>query len=152
MFPKFKPSAYGDIPRIPESMTVVIVDDNPGDVVLIREALRGQRVNVSLFVAHDGDEGIQLFNEIDSHGLPCPDLIILDINLPKRDGFEVLQRIQLSSLCSDKPVVIFSSSSSSRDRDRAERLGAIRYISKPSNLEDFLALGRDFKELLDKSH
>jgi CheY-like chemotaxis protein len=127
---------------------IVLVDDNPADVLLIREALAWHDVHSKLLVARDGDEAIQFLDAIDSASLPCPDLLILDLNLPRKTGFQVLERVRVSPLCGEKPVAILSSADSVADRQKAERLGASRYIRKPSNLHDFMLIGQQLKEML----
>jgi DNA-binding response OmpR family regulator len=124
------------------------VDDNPADVGLVREALEEHSVQGDLTVVFDGDQAIQFIKEIDSQSGNCPDLIILDLNLPKKPGREVLECVRQSSKCRESPVVILTSSDERDDQDDAIRLGADRYIRKPSSLEEFIALGAIFKALL----
>ncbi len=127
---------------------IVVVEDNPADVMLLREALATHQVGSKLYLAHDGEEGIRLLDAIDEGQMPCPDLIVLDLNLPRRNGFEVLARVRLSSRCASKPVVILSSSAAATDREKAARLGASTYIRKPSTLKEFLSIGERLKALL----
>src|SRR5579863_5222777 len=89
---------------------IVIVEDNPADVLLLRAALATHHVNSVLYVARDGDEAIRVLDDVDNTEIPCPDLIVLDLNLPRRSGFEVLARVRSSEKCGKKPVVILSSS------------------------------------------
>jgi CheY-like chemotaxis protein len=128
--------------------TIILVEDNPADILLLREALASHQVKSAIFIAHDGDEAIRFLDEIDRTPLPCPDMIILDLNLPRKSGFEVLQRVRSSAKCSKKPVVILSSSEAARDREQAARLGASCYIRKPSSLDDFMAIGGQLKAML----
>jgi DNA-binding response OmpR family regulator len=127
---------------------IVLVDDNPADVLLVREALSWHDVKSDLLVARDGDEAIRVLDEIDSHGLPCPDLVVLDLNLPRKNGFEVLQRIRSAGRCRTSPVAILSSSDALSDRKRADLLGASQYFQKPSNLQDFMSIGAKLKDML----
>ena len=127
---------------------IVLVEDNPADVLLLREALASHGVESSLFVANDGDEAIRFIDEIEKTRLRCPDLIILDLNLPRKSGFEVLQKVRATSRCCERPVVILSSSGAATDREQAARLGASCYIRKPSTLKDFLAIGAQLKAIL----
>jgi DNA-binding response OmpR family regulator len=78
-------------------------------------------------------------------------LIILDLNLPRHDGIEILQRLRENATLARVPVVVLTSSDSPRDRLLATQLGAARFIRKPSNLEQFLGLGAVFRELLEQS-
>jgi chemotaxis family two-component system response regulator Rcp1 len=134
--------------RVPGQAFIVLVDDNPADVLLVREALAWHGVISTLLVAEDGDEAIRYIDEIDAASLPCPDLIVLDLNLPKKTGFQVLERLRASPMCGGRPAAILSSSAAAADRKKAERLGASCYICKPSNLDDFLSIGKELKQML----
>lgn len=127
---------------------IVLVEDNPADVLLLREALASNEVNPRLYVARDGEEGIRLVEAVDEGRIPCPDLIVVDLNLPRKSGFEVLQRVRSSWRCGEKPVVILSSSFAPTDRESASRLGATSYIRKPSSLGEFLSIGGTLKGML----
>ena len=127
---------------------IILVDDNPADVLLIREALVCHGVKSQFVIARDGDEAIRFIDEVDAHLRPCPDLVILDLNLPRKTGFEVLQRMRSTPGCCDAPVAILSSSDAPSDRQKAERLGATRYFQKPSNLDDFMSIGAKLKKML----
>jgi CheY-like chemotaxis protein len=129
---------------------VLLAEDNAADVYLIREALREHQVNCNLQVSSDGQEVLEaLDRELHrtSGGLK---LIILDLNLPRHDGIEILERLRDSGL-GYIPVVVLTSSDSQKDRDLAMSLGAVRFLRKPSELEQFLSLGAIFKELLNSS-
>ncbi|MCU1324879.1 MAG: response regulator receiver protein, partial [Bryobacterales bacterium] len=82
-------------------------------------------------------------------GLPCPDLFLLDLNLPKLDGCELLVLLRAHPLCGDKPVIIISSSGAERDRRRATDAGATRYYQKPSELKEFMKLGALVREVVE---
>jgi len=124
---------------------ILLAEDNPADIYLIREALKHHAVTASLRVATDGKDVLEQISRRDT---AAPALIILDLNLPRHDGIEVLEVIRTISGLADVPVVVLTSSDSPRDRLNALHLGATRYIRKPSNLNDFLNLGGVFKELL----
>jgi CheY-like chemotaxis protein len=124
------------------------VEDNPGDVGLVREALNEHEVECELTVLTDGERAIQYIDEVDAGEAPCPELVILDLNLPRRPGREVLERMRTSVKCGHSPVVILSSSDGRKDREEAAQLGATRYLKKPSRLDDFMDLGAVFKEIL----
>jgi len=126
---------------------VLLAEDNAADVYLIREALRQYNVNCELRVAPDGQEVLEVLTG-EPPELEQFKLIILDLNLPRHDGIEILERLRLSSL-HHVPVVVLTSSDSQRDRDLAIRLGAVRFLRKPSELEQFLNLGAVFKEILE---
>jgi CheY-like chemotaxis protein len=139
---------YRSMAAHPGFATILLVEDNPADVLLLREALTSHDVRSSLFIANDGDEAIRFLDDIEATQLPCPDLVVLDLNLPRRSGFEVLQKVRCGERCREKPVVILSSSEAARDREQAARLGASCYIHKPSSLKDFMAIGGQLKAIL----
>jgi two-component system, chemotaxis family, response regulator Rcp1 len=124
---------------------VLLAEDNAADVYLIREALREYGVVCDLCVAPDGQEVLQILERPDDGALR---LIILDLNLPRHDGIEILERLRKTAL-NHIPVVVLTSSDSQRDRQLAMQLGAAHFLRKPSELEKFLSLGAIFKELLE---
>ena len=128
---------------------ILLAEDNPADVYLIREALREYSVCCTVRVASDGKDALQIISDKDSNEEPGRfDLIILDLNLPWHDGIEILQRIRQAAALAHVPVVILTSSDSTRDRQRATQIGVTRYLRKPHNLKEFLNLGAVFKDLL----
>ena len=127
---------------------VLLAEDNAADVYLIREALREHQVQCELRVAPDGQEVLHALSA-SSPDIGEIKLIILDLNLPRHDGIEILERLRETGL--RIPVVVLTSSDSQRDRDMAIQLGAVRFLRKPSELEQFLSLGAVFKELLEST-
>jgi CheY-like chemotaxis protein len=125
---------------------ILLAEDNPADVYLVREALKEHGVQCTVRTAADGRDVLTLLTAPDRAW--NPDLIILDLNLPRHDGIEILQKVRSTEAIADVPVVVLTSSDSPRDRTIANDLGATRYVRKPSNLEQFLQLGALFKELL----
>jgi chemotaxis family two-component system response regulator Rcp1 len=122
------------------------VEDNPADAGLVRKALEEHGVAGELVVIADGQKAIEFVQSMDADpSIACPALAIIDLNLPRRPGREVLERMRVSERCRHIPVMILSSSNAERDRADAARLGATRYIRKPSRLEEFLSLGEIFK-------
>ena len=118
---------------------VLLVEDSPGDVRLTREALKDAKVHISLHVAADGIEAMAFLKRTGTHvGAPRPDLILLDLNLPLKDGREVLKEIKESPALRSIPVVILTTSSSEADVLRSYDLHANCYISKPVDLDGFL--------------
>jgi CheY-like chemotaxis protein len=99
-------------------------------------------------VAADGGEVLQILYREAALDQTQLNLIILDLNLPRHDGIEILRRLRDSQLLARIPVVVLTSSDSPRDRTLASELGAVRFLRKPSNLEQFLSLGSVFKELM----
>ncbi len=131
---------------------ILLADDNPADIYLIREALKEHGVNCTTQVAMDGKEVLQLISTEGSlAGMQDLSLIILDLNLPRHDGLEILKRLRETRRFAHIPVVVLTSSDSPRDRGTANELGATKYIRKPSSLEQFLALGAVFKELMEQT-
>jgi len=142
----FRTTGQGNMPEI------LLADDNPSDVYLIREALREHAVECRLRVASDGRDALGIIGgEGDGAEGGGIDLIILDLNLPRHDGIEILQRMREMTWMGRVPVVVLTSSDSPRDRLMANQLGVTRYLRKPSSLDEFLGLGAIFKELLGQS-
>lgn len=132
--------------------SVLVVEDNRADVFLIREALERSGADASLQVIPDGESAIHFFDQIDSDpAAPCPALVMVDLNLPKRQGRDVLACIRQSRRCAQVPVLIVTSSNSERDRDEVARLGVQGYFRKPSAYEDFMKLGEIVTTLLGRS-
>lgn len=126
------------------------MEDNPADVGLVREALEEHGVSCELIVINNGERAARFIREF-SDQTRCPDLIILDLNLPRKPGLEVLKQMRASLKCSHVPIVILTSSELQKDKDETTRLGASTYIRKPSNLDDFMMLGSVFKAMLNVS-
>jgi len=118
---------------------VLLVEDSPGDVRLTREALKDAKVHISLHVASDGIEAMAyLQSEGPYVNAIRPDLILLDLNLPRKDGRQVLKEIKESPTLRSIPVVILTTSSSEADILQSYDLHANCYISKPVDLDGFL--------------
>jgi CheY-like chemotaxis protein len=116
-----------------------LVEDSPGDVRLTREAFKDAKVYITLHVASDGEKAMAfLKREGEYANAPRPDLILLDLNLPKKDGREVLDEIKGSPTLKSIPVVILTTSSSETDILRSYQLHANCYITKPVALDGFL--------------
>jgi two-component system, chemotaxis family, response regulator Rcp1 len=118
---------------------VLLVEDSPGDVRLTREAFKDAKVHINLHVASDGAEAMDFLNREGKHSnVPRPDLVLLDLNLPKKDGREVLEEIKQSPVLKSIPVVILTTSASDADILRSYRLHANCYITKRVDLDGFL--------------
>ena len=125
---------------------ICLVEDNPGDVYLIEKALRFHQISYELICYADGDQALcgLLGND---HVIP--DLVLLDLKLPRRDGFEVLREIRGQPRLAGVRVGIITSSEAQTDRHRVELQGIDCYIQKPANLEEFLdRVGQAVKETL----
>jgi len=122
-----------------EPIEVLLVEDSPGDVRLTREAFKDAKVHINLHVAPDGAEAMAFLGRTGEHAdAPRPDLILLDLNLPKKDGREVLEEIKESEKLKSIPVVILTTSASDVDILRSYKLHANCYITKPVDLNGFL--------------
>ena len=131
---------------------MLLVEDNPADVLLVREALEEHSVQAEVLVVSDGEKAVEFIEAAETGDGPKPQLIILDLNLPKRSGHEVLRRIRDSRAVANTRVVVLSSSDAPKDRETAGRLGITDYIRKPSSLEDLSAVGLLLHRLLASSH
>ena len=129
---------------------ILLVEDNTADVLLVREALAQHEVAPDLIVAGDGEQAIQFVNEVESRAAPYPDLVILDLNLPKRQGTEVLRRIRENDAWNRVPVVVLTSSDAPQDRDESTKLGVNLYVLKPGDLAEFLEIGAMLKSILQR--
>ena len=131
--------------------TILIAEDNPADVYLLREALSLEKQDVELVVVSDGEEAIQYVQgQGRFRGAAIPDLVVLDLNLPKSDGNDILRCIRETSSYEGVPVVVLTSSDSPRDRSAIAALGADSFITKPSDLDAFLSLGRTLLDFISR--
>lgn len=118
---------------------ILLVDDNPGDVRLAREAFRESVIRVNLNVVEDGIEALAFLRREGKHAAaPRPDLVLLDLNLPRMPGLKVLAEIKADGRLRRIPVVVLSSSSAPEDIRQAYDLQASCYVAKPSELDQFL--------------
>jgi two-component system response regulator len=145
------PQTSPDLQSSEKPAWIVLVEDNPADVGLVQEALYEHEVRYALTVLMDGARALELIDRLDRERRPGPDLVLLDLNLPKKGGLEVLEHMRASVQWRAVPVVILTSSGAQEDRDRAAKLGATRYIRKPHRLDQFIQLGSVFKEMLTGS-
>lgn len=144
--PSVSPSRSGETAKKPR--TILIVEDNRADVFLIRESLEAAHVDADLHVVSDGEKAIRFFQQAELDAGPCPDLVLLDINIPKRQGRDVLKRLRQSGRCANALVLVVTSSDSAHDREEMIELGAKGYFRKPSDYRNFLELGDLVKAML----
>jgi len=123
---------------------ILLVEDNPADVRLTVEALKDARVANRLHVARDGVEAISMLND-QTGTIPRPDLILLDLNLPRKDGREVLHEIKQDERLRHIPVVILSTSQAEQDIAESYRLHANAFITKPVEIEQFFQAVRSIE-------
>jgi chemotaxis family two-component system response regulator Rcp1 len=126
---------------------VLIVDDNPADVALIREALTGSKHGSQIKSVGDGVEAMAFLNRREKFANSIrPDLVILDLNLPKKDGLAVLAAMKAAPALRRIPVVIFSTSELRKDVVRSYEVGANCYVRKPGNLNEFFSAVKSMEE------
>ncbi len=122
-----------------KNTNILLVEDNPGDIRLTKEAFKEINLDAALYVTRDGEEAISFLMKKSSYQtMPTPDLILLDLNLPKKDGREVLKIIKTDPALMQIPVVIMTTSKAKEDISKAYNLYANCYITKPIGLEEFI--------------
>ena len=122
-------------------IVVLLVEDNPGDVRLTQEAFREVNVSIRLYVASDGVEAMAFVRQEAAHAdAPRPDLILLDLNLPKMDGREVLAQLKGDERLKTIPTIILTTSGAQADILKSYQLHANAYVSKPLQLDAFQSL------------
>lgn len=119
-----------------EPIEILLVEDNPGDVGLVLEGFKESRIAHRISVVDDGEEAL-IYLRTEQH--PCPDFVLLDLNLPKKDGREVLSEMKADPKLRHLPVIIFSSSEAEQDLLHAYQLQASCFVTKAVDLEEFLA-------------
>jgi two-component system response regulator len=140
-------TAATDLPASVRPIRILLVEDNPGDVVLTREGLRDGRIRNDLYVAETGEEALDfLYQRGVFREAPRPDLVFLDLNLPRVPGTEVLTRLKQDPHLRSIPVVILTSSKAEEDIYQAYANYASSYVTKPVGLEQFLLAVRSIKD------
>lgn len=135
-----------------DRFSLLLVEDSPADVYLVREAMRQEGLNVDLEVAEDGERAMAIVDRVDAAPeSQAPELMLLDINVPRRSGNQVLARVRGSLRCGHIPVVMISSSDSPAEQRRAFELGATAYFRKPSSLSEFMELGKLVRRLHEQA-
>jgi CheY-like chemotaxis protein len=136
-----------DQPSAPPS--ILLVEDNRGDVELLHEAFRRSELAADLSVASDGDQAIQIIDQMERGERPLPKLVILDLNIPKKNGHEVLEYLRSTVRCRDLAVVVLTSSEAPVDQKSVAAKGVKQYMIKPSNLAAFMEIGSAIKAVLE---
>src|SRR5689334_2156197 len=130
-----------------DPIEILLVEDNPGDVELTREAPHDGKVHMNLSVVNDGVEALAFLRREGTYaGSPRPDLILLDLNLPRKDGRAVLGEIKQEPALRHIPVVILTSSQAEQDIVRAYDLHANCYVTKPVDLDQFITIVRSIEQ------
>ena len=128
---------------------IILVEDAEPDILLVREALEQSGLEFDLKVFDDGEQGVDFIETLDRDAtMVPPHLFLLDLNLPKKTGDQILERVRQSPTCSHVPVVILTSSDSHKDKAQAADLHATGYFRKPSRLDEFMRLGPYVRDLL----
>lgn len=136
-----------DIKELGRPIEILLVEDNPGDVRLTREAFSEGKVGNNLNVVYDGEEAMDYLQQKDKYANASrPDLILLDLNLPKLDGRQVLEKIKESAELRSIPVVVLTTSKAEEDIIRTYNLHANCYITKPVDLEQFIRVVRSIED------
>jgi CheY-like chemotaxis protein len=126
---------------------ILLVEDDPGDELITREAFADNKIKNTLHVARDGQEGLDFLYRRGVHAnAPTPDLILLDLNLPKYDGRQLLEMIKSDVELCHIPVVVLTTSSAEEDILRSYKLHANAYVTKPVDLDQFMKAVREIDE------
>lgn len=123
--------------QLPKPIDILLVEDNEGDIFLTKKAFQKAKIFNNVHVARDGEMAMDVLLKPEQHKIPMPDIIFLDINLPKKDGKQVLAEIKANERLRRIPVVILTSSRAEQDVIRSYNLHANSYIEKPVTLESF---------------
>ena len=124
-----------------QAIEILMIEDNPGDVELTREALNSGKLRNRLHVVDDGEQALDfLYQRGDYADAPRPDLVLLDLNLPKLNGREVLADVKNNKELSSIPVIVLSSSEDAQDIKSTYALNANSFVTKPVRIEDFLSV------------
>ncbi len=131
----------------PTPIEVLLVEDDPGDVLMTQEAFEEHKVRNNLAVVNDGSEAIAYMRREGQYAdAPRPDLVLLDLNLPRRDGREVLAEIKNDPDLRQIPVVVLTTSQADEDIVRSYQLHANAYVTKPVDFERFIAVVRQIDD------
>lgn len=128
---------------------ILVAEDNDEDVFLVRRALDKHLGRYHLIVASDGEEALRLLERVNADAaVPCPDFVVLDLNLPDCRGIRVLERLRKIPRCAATPVIVFTSSDSPQDKAEAFRMGADGFFHKPTDVASFTKLGEMIRQIL----
>ncbi|MBI1335192.1 MAG: response regulator [Armatimonadetes bacterium] len=128
------------------TVEILLVEDNPGDVDLARETMEESIIPISLVVAKDGVEAMNYLNKVGLAGDRMPDLVLLDLNLPKMDGRAVLEAMRANELLLLLPVIVLTSSDAEQDIAESYKKGANCYVKKPGDINHFRNVIRQIEE------
>jgi CheY-like chemotaxis protein len=126
---------------------VLLIEDDPGDILITQEAFEHHKIHNTLHVARDGQEGLDYLHQRGAHeGAQRPDLILMDLNLPKYDGRQLLEQIKSDPDLCHIPLVVLTTSSAEEDILRSYRLHANAYVTKPVGFDEFMNVIRQIDE------
>lgn len=128
---------------------ILLAEDNLADILLVQRALSEHGIKHELHIVRDGGEALDFLARMGlPNGTRCPDVFLLDLNLPKAEGAEILREFRRHPECTHIPVIAVTSSGMPRDRAQMTELGVDRYFRKPSDLNAFMDLGRLIREVI----
>ncbi len=134
-------------PQLVQPIEILLVEDNPGDVRLTKESLRESKIHNNLSVAEDGEQALAFLRREGAYrDAPRPDIILLDLNLPKKDGREVLAEIKADPMLRRIPVVVLTMSKAEEDILNVYDLHANCFITKPIDLNEFMETVKTFED------
>ncbi len=123
--------------KVERPLEVLIVDDNPGDAALIIVLLEDLGLPIHISIAENGEKALDILDKVNGPSCPAPDFVVLDLNLPKVNGFDVLELMKSTPRLSSIPVVVMTGSLNKEDEIRSRRMGVTDYWIKPSSERDF---------------
>ncbi|MBI2686956.1 MAG: response regulator [Acidobacteria bacterium] len=130
--------------------SILVAEDSRADIFLIEEAIREHEIACELCIFADGASVMRYIQRLDTTGdLRCPDLLLLDLHLPRCDGRHILERLRASERCRDIPVIVLTSSQSPDDRRLVQQHPGAHFFQKPCDLDSFIALGSVIKACLN---
>jgi DNA-binding response OmpR family regulator len=142
----------GTGPALTKRVRIFLVEDHAPDVFLLKKALRDSQVDCDLIHFEDGEQALCELSKLGSNAIEPPDLVILDLNVPRIDGMGVLRAIRNDPAMAKLPVAILTSSLVPKDRMDAMASGADRFITKPVNLRSFVSIvGETIKGLIEET-
>lgn len=130
------------------SFRILLFEDNTADVFLVRLALEEARLPFQLDVCGDGEEALRHLRRMEGGEASPPDALLLDMNLPKYGGIEILEQLRQGAIGASILVIVLTSSDSPKDRERAGALGVEHYFQKPADLAEFMRLGEVVQSVL----
>ena len=124
-----------------KKVRILLVEDNDNDVFLVKAALDAASIACDIEIERDGAEGLSLMSRIGRGEIPCPDLLLLDLNLPKVTGDRILREARQNPLSANLPIIVMSSSGAYREMATVVQLGIWHYFRKPNSMEEYMMLG-----------